>query len=917
MKLIVRCRRPVAALPELAEIVTPRTNGASITAAENLFASVSRAEPFALEIAATRDVRWFLMRAESPRMRLHLEHQLAAVYPQAELRRLDLGRYPHLDPARAHPGEQMAACALVLRAPQYLPIRIFHDVEVAADRTPQADPVLGILGALSDLPEGWRALTQLVVHPAPDTWCEGYLRLAVEHPLATERTAARTGSIDPGMVALLGLMGAGALGFQGYQWYSAGEWLQLGLLGAGAAGGVPGALWLVGRLTHRPMYDPKLVQEKVSRIAYCTQLRLAVFAPSIADASELEDQLRRLAAAYRQFSLAAGNGFNRRSLRVQKDDLACLQPPLSPRSLPVLNTRELAGLWHLPQGLADVPLVERTTARQRLPLPFTVARGCHIGVASHQGRTVPVALPDDLLSRHLLLVAKTRRGKSSLLLRIAEYLMNARGAGGAPPCVVVVDPHRDLAEGALGIVPPHRGSSVVYLDVGERERPFGLNLLDVGLGWDTEKAVSNTLAVFKQQFDKFWGPRMENAFRFALLTLVEANQTICAADPDGRARQYTILDVPALFSTPPFRRSVLTLVKDPIVRTWWPTHFDTLDRRLQIEIPNPVITKVQRFTGSRVARAIVGQPRSTIDPSAWVRAGAIVIVNTAKGVIGEDTAALIGATLLNLVALGVEEQAQMEAGSRRRVSILVDEFHTMPGADYEAIVSELAKYGANLVLATQSLAQLGVLDRTQDRALRAKLFANLDGLFAFQVSAEDARYLVPELGDGVDLQDLTGLPEHQCYVRLNARGEALPTFSVRLDTPPASDPTARAELAAASAGQYGRARALVDADLATALDRVERLRQGGAEPAGDGMTGTGVERDGGSGGQIRVPARNQHRTRKKDEKDKKGGAKSRSSQARLPLLDAPDSQPPDIEPEPDPEEHPEGERIEGAGESAA
>jgi hypothetical protein len=33
---------------------------------------------------------------------------------------------------------------------------------------------------------------------------------------------------------------------------------------------------------------------------------------------------------------------------------------------------------------------------------------------------VPVSLPDELLRRHLLLVAKTRRGKSSLLLRIAS-----------------------------------------------------------------------------------------------------------------------------------------------------------------------------------------------------------------------------------------------------------------------------------------------------------------------------------------------------------------------------------------------------------------------------------------------------------------------------------------------------------------
>src|SRR5262249_62200659 len=160
-------------------------------------------------------------------------------------------------------------------------------------------------------------------------------------------------------------------------------------------------------------------------------------------------------------------------------------------------------------------------------------------------------------------------------------------------------------------------------------------------------------------------------------------------------------------------------------------------------------TKVQRFAGSRAARAIVGQPRSTIDPMAWLRTGAIVVVDTAKGAVGEDTAALIGATLLNVMALAIGEQAAVEPGQRRPVTLLVDEFHTMPGADYEAILAELAKYGANLVLATQSLAKLAALDREQHRALRSTVFANLDGLFAFPPSAEDRPYLVSELAGEV------------------------------------------------------------------------------------------------------------------------------------------------------------------------
>src|SRR4051794_38063980 len=240
-------------------------------------------------------------------------------------------------------------------------------------------------------------------------------------------------------------------------------------------------------------------------------------------------------------------------------------------------------------------------------------------------------------------------------------------------------------------------------------------------------------------------------------------------------------------------------------------------------------TKVQRFAGSRAARLVVGQPRSTIDPAGWLRDGAIVLVNTAKGTVGEDTAALVGGTLINLVGLVVGEQAALAARDRRAVTLLVDEFHAMPGADYEAILAELAKYGANLVLATQSLARLEALDREQHRALRATVFANLDGLIAFHTSAEDARYLAAELGSAVEPEDMLELGDYQCYARISHRGERLPAFSVQLDPPPADDPAVRERLAAASAERYGRARLAVEDDLRSALARVRVARQAMAD----------------------------------------------------------------------------------------
>src|SRR5581483_7100125 len=129
------------------------------------------AEAFSLEIAATRTAAWFLARAPA-RWRREIQRRVAVAYPQAEIRSLDRSGHPTLDPAYIGPAEQAAGRVMLLRQPEYLPVRTFSDTELgASERGPsslQADPVLGILGAMQGLPDGWRALSQLVLRPAPD-----------------------------------------------------------------------------------------------------------------------------------------------------------------------------------------------------------------------------------------------------------------------------------------------------------------------------------------------------------------------------------------------------------------------------------------------------------------------------------------------------------------------------------------------------------------------------------------------------------------------------------------------------------------------------------------------------------------------------------------------------------------------------
>jgi hypothetical protein len=826
---------------ELVELVSPRTNSASYTPIEHVFAALSRKGGVAFEIGGDATARRFYARLAGPSLRGLLDAQISAAYPQAR------GRAAARDPALRATDEQVAISTLELREPEYLPLRILRDPEIATDRSPQADPLLGVLAALGNMPPGWRGVAQLVLQPALEGWARRHLRRTLEHALEPERAERARGSsassagwsgVLMGLALLLAVMVLPRL----WAIYLERGWLPVILLAIPAAIvlGALYALWI--RLSDRPLYDLELVKEKLARPVARAELRLAVFAPETAESDDVQAKLDHLVAAYRAYDLQRGNGLVGRShLAPESAEALCTPTPLQgARRLATLSTRELAGLWHLVQAGDDVAFVERTTARRFLPLPEAVADGARIGVAEDGlGHSVAVHLAPALLRRHALLVAKTRKGKSGLLRHVFQQLVLVETP--SIPAVVLVDPHSDLAQQCLGLVPAARHDKVVFLDVAQGvNRPFGLNLLDVGLGWNRDQLVENALRVFKHEFDNFWGPRMELVFRMALLLLVDANERLVRADPTGgRDRQFTILEVPRVLEDDYVRRGLLAEVTDVQIQALWRTYFNPLDRRFRLEIINPVQTKTYKFAANLTARAIVGQSRSTIDPLSWVRDGAVVLVDVAKEQVGADIAAMIGGTLINLLALAVGQQATLEPNERRHVALLVDEFHALPAANYEAFLAELAKYGASLVLATQSLAALDEID--PGRGLRHAVFANVDHLFGFNCSAEDAALVAAELGAPIEPADLVELGDHQCYARLSHRGERLRSFHLRLDPPPSGDAAIQHLLRAQSAARYGRAFAAVAADRAALVEAIDAHDSSDQDASGTGRANVDPE----------------------------------------------------------------------------
>ncbi len=516
------------------------------------------------------------------------------------------------------------------------------------------------------------------------------------------------------------------------------------------------------------------------------------------DKQEQRDVLDHLVAAYRQYNLASGGYFvsrrvsqgkaqrlltrNKRWMRFHRTgwehDLT--------QSRHLLSVADIASLWHLPQAqdLFDLPYVERARARTALaPSELSRGNGWKIGVSSHAGHCMPVFLPEEFLRHNLLAIASTGKGKSTLFQHLAQAVcaLRAHSERAGVPGLAFIEPHGDVVHALCGLLPASERDNVALVNLANTNYPVGINPLDM-VGKDRDKVVDTLITIAEHLWASSYGSRTENVLEYALKTLADANELLIHQDPyQGPDRQYTLLDVVPLLRRASFRHAVLEQVRDSLLLDWWQHYYEPMDAHQQREITSSVITKLSKFSSSRVARRILGQPRSTIDLREVVRSGKLLLINTASGVVGADLSELIGIVLLGLFEAALAEQAALAPALRRRYLVLIDEFQVYRGANYQGMLAELRKYGGSFALATQSLAYLDRLERT----LRATVLANIDHLFAFHMAGEDAR-LLHEL-EGVTEEDITNLDDFQCYVKLSLHGHRLPVFSLKLDAPPWTD----------------------------------------------------------------------------------------------------------------------------------
>ena len=553
--------------PVLLAVTPPRTGERTMLGVENMLQSIAVPEPFSLELAGDVDGVTLMARCLNDQV---VRGQVSAHYPQARIHEVP----EQDDPLRLDEGEEAWTMTLRASGPEYVPLRTFRDDDLL---DPGSDPIIALLGALSNLNEHERVVTRLMLRSLGPDWSQGHLEKAHKRPVPEPRDSSYSNQVrhqqtDVNAVVVLGV--AALIGLRGYLWVRDGETWKAALMGVGIAAAltVAGWAWWRIRKARSRVYDPLLIKEKVARIAFDAEIQIVAVLPK-GEPKERRARARELlgpvAAAYRHYDHPAGARFKVSGVRPVVPNPSMMHPSgpglFGGRS--VLGVREAAALWHPPGAGDETPLVERSGARVLLPSARGVKEGALVGDTT-AGKPRPIRFPDDLLHRHHLYVARTRMGKSTLMHHLVAHKMREKAEGRDGDAIVVVDPHADLVGGLLEHVPEEIADRVRLIDLADNRGAPGINLLDTRIFADRDRTADSVVRVAKGLWDQ-WGPRMQSILEQTVKTLHEANE-----HPEtDEHKQYTMLDALPLLSLDAFRERVLEKVSDPYLLEWWARDF--------------------------------------------------------------------------------------------------------------------------------------------------------------------------------------------------------------------------------------------------------------------------------------------------------------------------------------------------------
>jgi CxxC-x17-CxxC domain-containing protein len=387
--------------------------------------------------------------------------------------------------------------------------------------------------------------------------------------------------------------------------------------------------------------------------------------------------------------------------------------------------------------------------------------------------------------RHVYVIGKTGMGKTNMIQNMAiQDIQNGHG-------LAFVDPHGEAAEALLDFIPSSRANDVVYFNPADLDWPIAFNVMEeVSLEY-RHLVAGGLMGVFKKIWPDVWSARMEYILNNTILALLEYPGS-------------TLLAINRMLSDVEFRALVVEKITDPVVRAFWVTEFSRYSQKYETEATAAIQNKVGQFISTSVVRNIIGQVKSTIDMRDIMDTRKILIMNLAKGRMGEDNSTLLGALMITKLQLAAMSRIDILEADRKDFYLYVDEFQNFATESFANILSEARKFRLSLILGHQYITQM-------EEEVRDAVFGNVGTIISFRVGAEDAEFLEKEFSPDFTAEDFVNLGKYDIYLKLMIDGLAGRPFSARTLAPfPAPVISNRDNIIKASREKYATPRNVVE-----------------------------------------------------------------------------------------------------------
>jgi len=462
----------------------------------------------------------------------------------------------------------------------------------------------------------------------------------------------------------------------------------------------------------------------------------------------------------------------------------------------VLSSGELASIFHFPTPSLLAPNIKWSKAKEASSPVNLPEQGLVLGKNIFRGEERVIRILEKDRARHFYVIGQTGTGKSILLEEmIRQDIKNGEG-------VVLIDPHGDLAESVLALVPPERAKDVIYLNPSDIERPLGLNMLEYDPKHPETKTfiVNELIEIFEKLYNMkdngFGGPIFEQYMRNALLLVME--------DPSSGN---TLVEIPKVLADVAFRKFKLSRCKNIVVKNFWEQEAEKAGGEASLANMVPYITsKMNIFIANDLVRPIISQQHSSFNFREIMDTGKILIVNLSKGKIGDTNSYLLGMIVIGKILIAAFSRADIAEAERKNFYLYIDEFHNVTTKTITGVLAEARKYKLNMTFGHQFIGQL-------DDDTRKAIFGNVGSMLTFRVGPEDAKYLVTEYEPVFEENDLVNFDNYNAGLRLLINGETSKPFNILTYPPSQGDPEIAQLVKEFSRMKYGRDRAMVETEL--------------------------------------------------------------------------------------------------------